>query len=582
MAVYVLLNDTNLAGAKLRAGKQIDDTYFDIPALTASGAQLVPFDPVSASIGSLFEKLALRGGGGNLDPGQPIPLAHGVTGQSATSGALPFLAASTWFIKSDGGHDSAAGTSEMTPLKTFAELQRRLGIWTTVSPNNESKTLTIQIIGESLADPITFRNFIDKNCTVFIKGQKKVLATGTTISAVDRDRANNVPFQVEAAITWADYLGKAIHITSGPAAGSYAWLARDMGGGFVHVSTWGDFTHTEGDGFVLPALAPSTSGGETFEILDFTEVTLGDMTFGASEAEAFNPGIGGLVLDYLKLTSPFGGVSLPASVYQGHSGIAHSIFDRVGINSRNTIFGNCCFNGSTVYQEGTHAPGADAVIFLISGLFRAAEEFTFNGMDLRRCQVTAGGDPTFVGLPEAAQTDLFMWGGIIQLGPISFWDTFHGLQVNRSWCTWEPFEPLSGEFGYVPLWGNGNFGFVGMVDGSFMSINQYNEGGDAPLPTLENAGGPGGIAIATRAGWAGAGDELEVVAHTFDETSGPPAGFTVAHPTEWARFNIDRGNGPGDGFRMFVKDYDGFVITKASAVWPESGNRVTRNMGVVL
>lgn len=72
MAQYVLANAVNYLGSVLNPGKTIDSAAYDVVALTAAGAHLLPYNAATAARGAQLQALAAKGQALPLDQGQVV------------------------------------------------------------------------------------------------------------------------------------------------------------------------------------------------------------------------------------------------------------------------------------------------------------------------------------------------------------------------------------------------------------------------------------------------------------------------------------------------------------------------------
>lgn len=249
MTQYVLENDVLFGGAVLRAGKVIDDAAFNIAAIEATGAILIPADPVS--LGLADQLLALRSQGRNwsIDPGVPIST------NLKSIGSTTFLTQPEWFVDSLAIGNSGNGKFENTPIKTFGEWQRRVGRNSVLSPIGGLLVINVMnLLPDN--DPIEWHNAMAPGCTAIVTGQKVIRLSEATITGVDdKDTAANIPWTITAAALvggWKQYLRLYVEITSGPATGARGIVARALSGTKAHITEWCS-PNPDTDGFVVPS-----------------------------------------------------------------------------------------------------------------------------------------------------------------------------------------------------------------------------------------------------------------------------------------------------------------------------------------
>jgi hypothetical protein len=153
-----------------------------------------------------------------------------------------FLTQATWYIDPVNGRDNKDGKTAAKALKTFAELNRRLGPpGTVLSPNNptyapwDPSVFTgnignIYLLGDLPdSDQINFYYTMATDCRFIITGTKKPMFIGTrTVDSVQAKNSSiNQPWTItDAATDFRPLKGKMVEIMSGPGAGSRAYVAR--------------------------------------------------------------------------------------------------------------------------------------------------------------------------------------------------------------------------------------------------------------------------------------------------------------------------------------------------------------------
>jgi hypothetical protein len=154
-----------------------------------------------------------------------------------------FLTQATWYIDPVNGRDNKDGKTAAKAIKTFAELNRRLGPpGTILSPNNptvapwDNSIFTgnvgnIYLLGDLPdADQINWQYTLATDCRFIVHGTKKVIGAASssfTAAPENKNSAINQPYTItDSARNWWTLKGKMVEILTGPGAGSRAYVAR--------------------------------------------------------------------------------------------------------------------------------------------------------------------------------------------------------------------------------------------------------------------------------------------------------------------------------------------------------------------
>jgi hypothetical protein len=195
------------------------------------------------------------------------------------STSTKFLNSRTWYIDPAAGNDENNGTTNLTPLKTCKELNRRVWAYT-----NGGRYLVQYLSAPVAGDPPMYNgsfspqfygnhNKAVSNANFIFKGAyTSTGVTGTVTASTTVDSTANTCWSItDASVTWASHLRNGHHIrfTSGNCNGMFAIPMTDLGAGRViitHPVSWD--TTLAGDAVSLSAdVVPSV--GSTFEIVTF-------------------------------------------------------------------------------------------------------------------------------------------------------------------------------------------------------------------------------------------------------------------------------------------------------------------------
>ena len=479
-----------------------------------------------------------------------------------------FLAQSAWFVGGPCAADSNDGLTEETSLATFGELASRIGTGT-VKPA-EGYDVTVTILSDLADDdPVSFEHILHlaPGVRFRIQGRPRVIKSGSLFAVVDKDRAANIPNQIQLSTT-TDAVDHPIRF---PASGSITNGGRTLGGGLVHVSSWmADFIAQ--DGFVFQGAPPSA--GETYEILDYPSVATGrlSVSLDPTPVDDFNPDdfTGGLTifgLTQLRLREPnaifFTQGQWPRAVGFAETAtyVTRCIIDRPYAMEGATIMAD------NIIRRVVTARAAFPI--LLAGLFHPLVEFDEypGALRLEQSQLVADGDTTFIGLADFVNfifrpADIQVVNSVVFSGPLSFWDSNHGIfPVNSGQITFESETPTYGETGHVQLWGTGNSAITAPGGNNTIEFKQFSP--TLILPSIEFFAGPGGPVMFFT-------EQLGPIAWTFDPATAtfvPPGGNLVT----WQNFDVLI---PA-GFKII--DNAPFN-TYSVAVCPNEGDRIIFNV----
>jgi hypothetical protein len=155
-----------------------------------------------------------------------------------------WLERSIWAINADSGDDENDG-DQSTPLRTWAELSRRLGLEAGFYAEHAVTVLIFSDI-PFLTDPISGMVHIGVNGAFVIRSHesaREVLFTGVVTAKTDLSTvAPGSPATITSTWNPADYLSTdpnpdafIVHNTTN---NTWAWIAKDLGGGQAKMSPW--------------------------------------------------------------------------------------------------------------------------------------------------------------------------------------------------------------------------------------------------------------------------------------------------------------------------------------------------------
>jgi hypothetical protein len=141
---------------------------------------------------------------------------------------------SDWYIDGTVGNDSNSGTAIGSPLKTGAELLRRIGpyaMW--------PQSVTIHVLANGMTDALVVRGvMLVVGTHVDIIGTETLLATDTVsaYSAVNHATPVATQFLGTAILDWTPYTWRRVRVRDGVRVGTTCWIAKANPGG-VGVAT---------------------------------------------------------------------------------------------------------------------------------------------------------------------------------------------------------------------------------------------------------------------------------------------------------------------------------------------------------
>lgn len=155
------------------------------------------------------------------------------------------LLQTSWFIDPVNGNDSASGLTSSTAIKTDAERQRRWGFGPTVL--TQPTTLTY-LSSPPVTDIVNFDVIYENGASLNIVGIPTTSKASVPITAVTTlNRAANppVPWDITGTGLDAADIGKIVTINQGARLNNYAVVLKDLGGGKVRVSPFGNNSITQ-------------------------------------------------------------------------------------------------------------------------------------------------------------------------------------------------------------------------------------------------------------------------------------------------------------------------------------------------
>lgn len=139
-------------------------------------------------------------------------------------------AVSDWYLDGTTGNDANNGVTALTPLKTGAELARRLGPWAMWG-----QSVTVHVLENGMIDALVLAgSMLVPGTHLDVTGVATVLATDVVaayqnLSHVGTPTATHLTST--AIVDWTPYVGKRVRFTSGTALDAVVWVGAASPGG---------------------------------------------------------------------------------------------------------------------------------------------------------------------------------------------------------------------------------------------------------------------------------------------------------------------------------------------------------------
>lgn len=378
--------------------------------------------------------------------------------------AHPFwLLTSAWGVDPVVGNDENVG-SVASPLKTFAELARRWGLYGRLKQNT-----AVTLLGDLPAsDPISFKVEL-VGVRLNIIGTVTVVRSGSFTGVTARNEATNTPWQVvDAAMagTWTTDIGRRLKLTSGAGVNGVSYIAKDLGAKTARTSEWGTIPSPPGVSgtFVVPAPA------DTYNVEQISSAIYGDCSVRSANVSTV-----GIITQCSFIDIRFAGTSFaqfPFIVGAPFYAFYGCRFDQGASNCAQlqSFWTNCDFVGPWQTTEGAFAS-------LDMGIARSTS-FLFGGIVIFDghffCQGKAGAGGVVVGGFAKAN---FSEIAVFDAAASSLNPTAAGILVGTTSANGHPFMCFAGSntgnHATNAVWGSGNAGpGIDVHSGSFIFDSQ--------------------------------------------------------------------------------------------------------------
>ena len=262
-----------------------------------------------------------------------------------------YITQTTWFIDPQNSSTTASdhndGLTSSTPLKSFAEFSRRLGVNSQIGQNTNVFMLSDGLSTDPLNLHITvhkgsFLSFYGASSTTIGAGATSV-QTGTFSSVTNLNAATNTPTQATDSLgrSWTTLIGNRVRDLT---TNAIAWVAKDLTGGAVRLSS--PSTWVNGTASLVTTTTFNTTN--TYQVETLRKIWLGDnfftTSFFSTQGTVFFQD-----LDFQGSTTSLNAYGTPITVRGCHSSIIVSI---AGDGRSVTIFSNCCMQNEVLVTGG--------------------------------------------------------------------------------------------------------------------------------------------------------------------------------------------------------------------------------------
>lgn len=379
----------------------------------------------------------------SLVAGSNITLTQNANDVTIAASGGATITEPNWYIDGTNGNDANDGLTAATALKTATALVAKWGRAPILQPTGG--TMTVHVLTSiPNTDPLELDNcrLVFGNTLVFA-GTATTERTGTITSLVTQDRTTNTPWQITdsalGASAWTTDIGKRVRITTGANAGTYAWVAKDLGLSTARMSNFATTTNS-----IAAPVSKAPTNGDTYVVESLPTLRL-------RMGRGFEVGIGSIYLRDLQLT-------VEANEQEGVL-VAHACRLNYFGWTQSAISGylsNCCVFGTTatVFSQ-------EASLRVQGGLYRS--DFTFQGFGFN----VINSDAMFQGAGALARHNT-----ILDIDNAAFFDATQAIRVGDQASGAGPgYVRLTNTATSGHLWGSGNTNGITIGPGSYVQMN---------------------------------------------------------------------------------------------------------------
>ncbi len=279
---------------------------------------------------------------------------------------------SNWYINSVSGNDENDGYTSLTPIKTWSEYTRRVGI------NPEiSNRVDIYILEDMPStDPVILRPQIVLNGILYIHGTKTQVGAGVITGIITRNTATNTPLQItDTSMVWTSHVERFVEITGSSTPshiGCGLWIDKDLGSNTARATTSISFNDPAASTTVLLSeISPSV--GDTYSVYTLSKIAILDI-----RSEILNQlSKGRIIIDYIELNDASGLERSILSATGPLNGRIYPIRSKfyTNITLENITVGNCMGGNGGFYSFKS----SGATVTFNGGGLRPAFNMSFTG-----------------------------------------------------------------------------------------------------------------------------------------------------------------------------------------------------------
>lgn len=234
----------------------------------------------------------------------------------AAIGAQFQLTQANWFVDPINGNDNNDGSTAALALKTDA---RRQVLWGGSATALLTKPVTVTYLSSPLSsDIVNFNVAYTTGGSLTVTGTKTVTNPAIALTAVTAlNRGTQTPWDVTGVGLGAADVGRLMRITAGARLNNYCGVAKDLTGGKVRISPFGnlDVPGAISTSVCFAQVTPQI--GDVVEVFTVPILTMGTFIFRSHTAvnPGFGPNVNGIFFDTIGLDGTSSGVlSIPATV----------------------------------------------------------------------------------------------------------------------------------------------------------------------------------------------------------------------------------------------------------------------------
>ena len=219
-----------------------------------------------------------------------------------TVGAMFQVNQANWFIDPVNGNDSNDGSTAVLALKTDA---RRQVLWGGSATAVLKQPVTVTYLSSPPAtDVVNFNVAYTTGGSLTVTGTKTVTNPAIALTAVTAlNRGTQTPWDVTGVGLGAPDVGRLMRITGGARINNYCGVAKDLTGGKVRISPFGNIDVAGSIATGVPFAQVTPQIGDVVEVFTVPTLTMGSFVFRAltPTVPTFGPNANGVFFDTIGL-----------------------------------------------------------------------------------------------------------------------------------------------------------------------------------------------------------------------------------------------------------------------------------------